>query len=146
MKTRLYILSLTIIIFIAFACSKNPKCWGENKNKGIINEEIRIDYTQFDKEQYIITNDSMYRKTFPENIDIPTIDFNEYTLLGLYASGQCEIKFIREVTKIESEKRYYYEVKVKSCGWCKKEGYSYNWVTVPKLPDAWTVSFEVIEK
>lgn len=137
----------TILIFTALfsACSKSPKCWGDNKNKGIINSSIRIDCAP-DGEQFIISDDSTYVNLFPSSCNLPTIDFNTNSLLGLYAEGGCELKFIREVSQLDNEKKYHYKVTVKSCGFCKKLAYSYNWVTVPKLPSGWTVTFEINEK
>lgn len=143
---------LAIIIFFAglltllTTCSKSPECWGNDKNKGIINNSVDIRCEPSGGEQFIVTNDSIYRLTFSTSCTLPTIDFNSKTLLGLYADGGCELKFIREVSQLDSENKYHYKVIVKSCGACQSLGYSYNWVTVPKLPSGWTVTFEVIEK
>ena len=137
----------TIILFagLVSSCSKSPKCWGDDKNKGIINGSIRID-CEPNGEQFIINDDSTYKETFSSSCTLPTVDFSSYTLLGLYADGGCEVKFIREVTQLDNENKYHYKVTVKSCGACKKLGYSYNWVTVPKLPSGWTVTYEIDEK
>lgn len=145
-------IAIALIIFIN-SCSKSPKCWGENKNKGIIEKsaDIRCEPMQ-DIHEFAITDDSSYKKVFTNRLtgeltcDLPSFDFEKYTLLGQYADGQCETKFIREVFKEESLQRYHYKVTVKNCGACKSSAYSYNWVLVPKLENGWTVSFEVDEK
>ncbi len=144
-----------ILIFTGLfsSCSKSPKCWGDDKNKGIINSSIRIDCepTTF-QENYIIKSDSAYQQAFTNtstgqtNCILPFIDFNTQTLLGVRATGQCEIKVIREVTSLDNESKYHFKVTVKSCGLCKKMAYVDNWVTVPKLPSGWTVTFEIDEK
>jgi ssDNA-binding Zn-finger/Zn-ribbon topoisomerase 1 len=146
--------TLVRLIFILIAgqflsCSKNPKCWGDDKNKGIIKNSIDLDLKcnpKADQSEYIIIDDSTFIKTFDSSCSLPNFDFNTESLLGLYADGGCEVKFIREVTRIDSEKKYHYKVTVKDCGNCKKLGYSYNWVAVPKLPSGWTVTFETKEK
>ena len=143
------LLTTILVIGISFSCSKSPKCWGKDKNKGIIESSIRIDCEPaFDQQEFIINDDSTFKQTFTNaitgqlNCTLPTIDFNNYSLLGLFADGQCEVKFIREVTRQEQEEKYHYKVIVKSCGFCKRNGYSFNWVTVPKIPNNWTVTFE----
>ncbi len=146
---------ITIFIFLGLfiSCSKSPECWGDNKNKGIINSSIRIDCSPTTTQQnYVITSDSVYQQTFSNtitgqaNCQLPSIDFSKETLLGVSATGQCKIKVIREVESIDKENKYHYKVKVRSCGLCKKMAYIDNWVTVPKLPNGWTVTFEVDDK
>lgn len=148
-------LLLTTILIIAFStsCSKSPKCWGKDKNKGVIEESIRIDCQPMTEQQeYIISNDSTFQNVFTNSITgqvnctLPAIDFNTKSLLGLSTTGTCEVKYIREVTRNESEENYHYKIVVKSCGTCKKESYSYNWVTVPKIPEDWGVTFEIETK
>ena len=144
-----------ILIFAGLfsSCSKSPKCWGNDRNKGIINTSILINcFPTTYQDNFIITTDSAYQKIFSDTLtgqtvcNLPTIDFSTYSLLGQRASGQCEIKFIREATRIDSEKKYHYKVTAKSCGLCKKEAFGDNWVTVPKVPSGWTVTFEIDEK
>jgi hypothetical protein len=145
------ILFLTFIIAeLVGSCSKSPEYWGENKNKGIINKSIRFDCSPTTyQENYIVTSDSVYQQTFSNtttgqvNCQLPFIDFSKETLLGVNATGQCEIKVIREVASIDKENKYHYKVKVRSCGLCKEMAYIDNRVTVPKLPNGWTVTFEV---
>jgi hypothetical protein len=146
-----------LIIFLVsgllYSCSKSPKCWGNNKNKGIIESSIRITCEPATNQQnFIIEGDSTYQQVFTSSINLelncplPSIDFNTYTLLGLYATGGCEVKYIRDVSQNDSEQKYHYKVTVKSCGACKREIYSHNWVSVPKLPEGWSVSFEIENK
>lgn len=127
------------------SCSKSPKCWGKDKNKGIISASVEIKcHPDNEEKQFIIDSDSAYHQVFQSVCELPEIDFNSTTLLGLYAEGNCTIKYIREVEK--QENNYHYKIIVKSCGTCKCMGYSFNWVTVPKLPQEWGVTFEVVNK
>ncbi len=147
------LLTTILVIGIFISCSKSPKCWGEDKNKGIIENSIRVDCEPTTEQQeFIITDDSTFEQVFTNsltgqlNCTLPVIDFNNKSLLGLFTTGSCEVKYIREVTRNESEENYHYKVVVKSCGTCKKEGYSFNWVTVPKIPQDWDVTFEIENK
>ncbi len=138
---------------ICMSCSKSPKCWGDNENKGIIENAIRIACEPATEQQeFVITNDTTYEQVFTNpstgqlKCALPTIDFNSSSLLGLYITGSCEVKYIREVNRKDNTQTYHYKIVVKSCGTCKKEGYSFNWVTVPKIPDGWHVTFETENK
>lgn len=150
----LYFFVVLFLTSLSTSCSKSPKCWGKNKNKGIIERTININCDPISgEENFVIQNDSAYYFTFNDSIyemiscsDLPAIDFNTQSLLGLWATGGCEVKYIREVTSMENELKYHYKVVVKSCGTCKKEAYSYNWITVPKLPGGWSVTFEIENK
>ena len=154
-KGQLYTILLLITILvvgISFSCSKSPKCWGDDKNKGIIESSVRIDCEPISRQQeYIINDDSTFLQTFTDtiteqlNCTLPVIDFNNYSLLGFFADGQCEVKFIKEVSRQEQQEKYHYKLVVKSCGACKSYAYSYNWVSVPKIPDNWTVTFKKVE-
>lgn len=151
LQFKLLLLSL-IMCGLFYSCSKGPKCWGDNKNNGIIESSIQIDCDPAFEQNFIIENDSTYQQVFTHSLSgqlkcsLPSIDFNTYTLLGQFATGGCKVKYIREVSENDGEKNYHYKVTVKSCGACMKELYSHNWVTVPKLPEGWTVSFEIEEK
>lgn len=136
-----------LVIGILTNCSKNTKCKGEDRSSGIISNSINLDCEAIsaDKE-FCIKADSVFKKVFPSNCNLPTINFSNYTLLGIYSEGQCNTKFERKVEPIEKDKKYQYTITVKDCGFCKKLEYSYNWVLVPKLPTNWKVEFKIIRK
>jgi hypothetical protein len=140
--------SIAFLILLLSACLKGPLCNDKDKNEGIIEQSLMIHCEPITGQtEFIIDNDSIYQQTFDTlmNCTLPAINFNEYTLLGLYAEGQCEIRFDREVKRLEDEQFYLYKVIVHDCGLCKSLIYSYNWVTVPKLPAGWTVTFETTD-
>jgi len=142
MKTLVAIFALVILIT---SCGKSPKCWGKDKNEGDISESVKITCPPMIGDRWVINNQNTYQQTFDSGCALPTIDFNNYTLLGLEATGGCEAKYIREVER-EDDGTTHYKVTVKSCGTCKKLSVSYNWVTIPKIPDNATVTFEVVKK
>ncbi|MBX3165375.1 MAG: hypothetical protein KF900_12950 [Bacteroidetes bacterium] len=150
MKKAAFILTAFVLLTQFFSCRKNPKCWGDDKHKGIIKTSLGgICFPKDNNaETFVILDQDTYQKTFDSTCiaQLPNIDFNTETLLGMYVTGQCNVKFIREVTSISNENKYHYKVTVKQCGLCKSMAFSYNWVTVPKLPNGWTVTFEVKDK
>lgn len=136
-----------LLLLIAFTglitgCRKVRSCDQKDRNEGIIHSVPDITCLPEDGKQLLIDDDSSYRAHFPSGCDLPDIDFTTHTLLGLYASGTCDVAFTRNVTRIENEQRYHYSVKVSECGKCKSLGLSYNLVLVPKLPTGWTVTYE----
>ena len=146
-------LTVSILSVCLCSCLKSPKCWGDDRNKGIIHSSVELAcFPVIHQEKYVITSDSAYQRTFTDATTrlpvctLPPIDFDVNTLLGIRTYGQCRIKVIRKVTKAEGENNYHYSVTVRSCGRCKSLAITDNWVTVPKLPDGWTVTFQTEEK
>jgi hypothetical protein len=134
-------------VFIFNACGIAPGCWGEDKNSGIIQESLNVACSpRAEQKQFVITSDSMYKSMFDSTCALTAIDFNQYSLLGQYASGTCTMKFKRDVRSDADRKAYVYKLIAKDCGLCKKMQIAYNWVKVPKLPEGWTVRFELKEK
>ncbi len=74
---------------------------------------------------------------------LPEIDFNTYTLLGLYADGTCAVTFDRYVIRDDAAMKYIYTIGVTDCGNCDALIFGMNWVLVPKLPENYSVEFVV---
>jgi hypothetical protein len=139
---RFYFFIVLGSILTFTSCGRNRKCGGGNENKGLILQSASISCSTITgKDRFRIDSDSVYKQTFDSTCALPQIDFRTNTLLGLYASGGCEVKFIREVKKTASSIEY--RVKVNECGICKKLGFSFNWVLVPKLSASDEVTFVV---
>ena len=158
MNSKLSLYFALIIFGIANSCSKSPVCWGDDENKGIIDKYYNVHDFPMCVEAYVNENKKLIIYYSADLLNItdsncynlpeagysstpPDIDFNEYSLLGFWATGQCETKFIREVLKNETDKKYTYKIKIKDCGTCKSERYDANLVLVPKIPDGFIVDF-----
>ena len=140
-------LLLILIPLIFLACGKSEKCDKGDELTGINVEEYNFFCASIaEKVQFVVEDQESFEALFNNDCELPTIDFAHYTLLGIYASGTCEVSFSRDVTSPDSEGSYHYTVTVESCGECERLEFSYNWVTVPKLPKGWEVSFEIIER
>ena len=148
---RKFLLVISFLFLINTGCKKSILCDGEDKNKGIIVSAPSIlCFPDSAQDNYIIRDESTYRLMFnssPTSLptcSLPTIDFNNFDLLGLPAEGSgCDIKYIRNVKRVENKQKYEYSVKVRTCGLCKMLGTSDNWILVPKIPEGWSISFEV---
>ncbi len=163
-RVKSFILFFSSIILIAYlftSCRKG--CFvKKDKNKGIIVSEYNFGecfnnfpLSGFIADELVVEDDSTFqllaidlRYNFTNRPECKTavpnaIDFSMHTLLGKYATGQCGVDFIREVTEDVANHRYIYTIKVLECGLCKAARISMNWVLVPKLPQGYTVKFEV---
>ena len=152
-KVNIRVVIIISILFLG-GCSKSPLCWGDNKNKGLIVSDVIInqpgccDHDTVTENKHIINSEEEYYNLFDDimycdSSDLPQVDFKKYTMLGQYASGGCEVKFIREVTNDEKTHEYLYTITVRDCGACQVHVSSMNWVLVPKLPENYTVRFEL---
>jgi hypothetical protein len=144
MKKQLIILFLlTLLIFLTTFCKR--ECKQPPINKGIIVQSLKLNSQTTPDNGVIISDSAEFLNMFPD--DAMTIDFNAYSLLGLYITGGgCDASITREVTSLDKEKQYHYKVTLYTCGYCKMGVYDFNWVIVPKLPSGWTVTFETENK
>jgi hypothetical protein len=79
-----------------------------------------------------------------ENYTLPPIDFDEKTLLGIFASGGgCDVDFQREVFRDDNNKEIIYNIKIFSEGTCEAIFSSMNWILIPKIPEDYEVEFSV---
>src|SRR5687768_8464221 len=74
-------LTITLIAISVAGCENSLRCRGGDKTSGIINSTPAIlCLPETQTNEFIISNDSAYRKIFP-NCDLPAIDFSTETLL-----------------------------------------------------------------
>jgi hypothetical protein len=138
---------LFTLIFCLFIISCKKDCGRENINEGIIINDFNYTCTPhwYEGKSFIIKDYYAFSLLTGDhcNIKLEAPDFSKHTLLGLYASGNCNSKFTKSVEKFESEKRYHYKITVYECGSCRKDRKSINLVLVPKIEEDWIVTFKV---
>ncbi len=111
----------------------------------------------YEKEDVLINTDSAYR-AFEDSIrmshvnkncdtaHLPSIDFNDFTLLGkLTSGGGCNADYSRYIIKNDQTKTYTYHIKVEYDGLCEMLIFNWNWAIVPEIPENYKVVFEVDE-
>ena len=148
MKNTAIILIASLLIIGIQSCNKI------HKDTGVITEEPRIRgcLPVLESVEWIIRTQAEYEAlasgsgTLCVDDSFPAIDFDNYTLLGRYASGDCKAKFFRQVLRDDQAKTMTFNILVKDRGSCKKLVYSWNWVLVPKFPADYTVLFNVETK
>jgi hypothetical protein len=149
-------LAILCITTIFPGCS-SPFCAPRSGNEGIIvRNASELDSFCFisSEKEFLIRSDSVYRAIFSVvnsehcmHSTLPSIDFSQFSLLGLKASaGGCEIGFVRKAERDDAAKKIIYTVEANGCGTCKKLGISDNLVLIPKVPDDYTTEFKAIEK
>lgn len=163
MKSNFLFYIALIFFGIINSCSKSPECRGDDENKGIIEKYYNVHDFPMCIETYVNEHETLIVISSVELLSItdsncynlpeagyslypPEIDFNQYSLLGFWSTGQCEANFIREIIKNETDKKYTYTITVKDCGTCKSMRYDANLVLVPKIPDGYVVDFILEDK
>lgn len=105
-----------------------------------------------EENEFFINNNTEYEKLTGyisdhdkcQNYSLSEIDFLDITLLGKYASGSgCEVDFARTIEKDEKNKKYVYAIEVLEEGFCEQLVSSMNWITVPKIPQDYTIEIKV---
>lgn len=146
-------LILSLLLSFTFSCNKDKSCelptqiigTGEIVSNALISQAL-ISW-EMKSNEYIIKAASQnvfnLKVSFDNGNTYDTIDFNQYTLLGKYARENCKVTFDRNITKNDAQKKYLYNIKVHQCGTCEINWESMNWVLVPKIPDDYTVSFNL---
>lgn len=146
MKKPWSYLLISALVILGFSCNKEEEpCEAIIENSGIIVSSISVnscDEPFYDK-AFLITNNVELDAVLATNNNCakPEIDFSEYALLGMYAFTANTGSYYREVVKDTANNQYIYTVKVTNCGNCNCLSENMNWVTVPKLPEEWSVKF-----
>ena len=103
---------------------------------------------------YVITNNSQYQALRNSTLNhyincdtaqLPTIDFNIYSLLGYFTEGTCSLNNTKEIVLDQRHRQYIYKIKVQEYGMCKMLVTTMNWALVPRLPGGYKVVFDVSE-
>lgn len=145
---------LIVILSIQFTtCHKYPRK-GESGNHGDIIDSYKLPdcygpkSTNADADEYIIksfddldTSASYYNCVKGQ----PNLDFNTYSVIGKTTRGDCNVKIRRELKIDHESKQYIYTISFKDRGICKKLALNNNLVIVPKIPNDYTVVFNVKE-
>ena len=161
MKKIGILIFLSVSFILHISCNKSPACKGDDKNNGMIEKYYRMHDFPMCVEAFVNENGTMVIRSgdelsaitdsncinYPEagySNEPPQIDFSEYSLLGFWTTGGgCNIRFIREVSRDDTNNKYLYEIRVNECGSCEMLRYDANFVLVPRLPDGYTVDFIV---
>jgi hypothetical protein len=133
---------VTILLFL-ISCGDNDyeditnEC--EFINMFTLNPCFEEPYGEFiftDRDTFLALVDTMRISSSRFDCDTaiaPNIDFENFVLLGKYASGGgCNIKFKQRVYRDITNQQLIYQIDVKATGWCDMLGYSNNWVLIPK--------------
>ena len=104
-----------------------------------------------DQDEFVITTQeeydeliALYEELIPcdKGYYAPDIDFEQYSLLGRYASGGgCTIDFVKTIYKDETNKQIIYKLVVDEQGLCEMAAVSMNWILVPTIPEGYEVVF-----
>jgi hypothetical protein len=138
---------LILAPFFLMACTDpNVQCEQSENVTGIITGKFETTCAPVSAfERFVIGNqadlDSVFGTLYP-NCIVPQVDFENEMILGFFAQASgCEVLFHKDVQRVEPLRRYLFTVTTQSCGNCRSNFSSYNWVRVPRLPAGYTVEF-----
>ncbi len=80
--------------------------------------------------------------------NLPKIDFEERTLIGLYSHEECGFFFFKNISRV-SEKEYKFVVKAVSLEQCEQSNClneSFNWISIPKISSNAIVRFTYVKQ
>lgn len=95
-------------------------------------------------QSYASTPQLTFEEFFKRCNTFPEIDFSQKTFLGRSAGGGgCHVDFKKHVFRDDEDKTIQYVVSVIESGGCDKGFGSGNWITIPKIPPEYRVTFDV---
>ena len=142
MTRSVWAISVALTAFLWTSCCQNPG----NTNSGEIIAVIDNDCIEWlDDETMVIRDDStlntILRESCRSYIDV---DFSQKSVLAYSRSGGCVIYFERVVSRDTTTRTVKYSLSMEECGWCKVLRTDYNMVTVPFIPEDYTVTFDQV--
>lgn len=141
------------LMTLILSCTKNKNCYlsqqiignGEIVSNALVSQPLIT--WDMKNQEHIIQADTQnvfeLKVSFDNGNTFDDIDFKQYTLLGKYARENCKATFERNVSKDDSQKKIFYNLKIKQCGKCETNWESMNWVLVPKIPENYNVIFNI---
>jgi hypothetical protein len=119
-------------------------------------EEIKLKCTQTRHGNFIVNSDIEFqdlltiRSPHPDcdTYELPPIDFNSYTLLGVVTStAGCSPPIINHfVTKQTNTNEYVLNVNSKQSGLCERNWGIKIWCLIPKVTDISKIKFNIVKK
>ncbi len=75
---------------------------------------------------------------------LPYIDFEQRSLLVKYVQATaCAVTYYHQILADPDSKTYFYQLDVSLSGDCTTDLSEYVWLSVPKIPEDYTVDFQV---
>ena len=102
--------------------------------------------TQSDYQHFIDISPDLHPNPFLPCVDyeFPVIDFSQMSLLGKSVTGGgCSFEVKKEVLRNDNERTVTYSITSIFTGTCEKAIHNNNFILVPKIPEDYTVKFEV---
>ena len=98
-----------------------------------------------DENELVIRNDSEFTviESLCSSLNFPQINFNDSSLLAKTITIGCDDEIEGRIYKDDLNQKYIYNIEIQR-GLCKVAAVVSNWALVPKLPNDFTVEFNVI--
>lgn len=150
------IISVTLLLSIVTLALWGGRLNQQNDVIQIPCEDIVLKCNQIRHGNYIINNNVEYqdlltiRSLHPDcgNYELPLIDFNSYTLLGVFTStAGCSNPIISHVvTKNTATNDFVLAVNSTQRGLCERNWKIEIWCLIPKVTDSSKIKFNIVKK
>lgn len=149
---NLFQFSLFALMFFAFvACNKceiPETTLSGNIIKNVIVRENTTALSSFDT---VLVNDEatniIYDSvdvSFDGGVNFVPVDFSIYSLMAMKTRTNCSATFDRSVVIDEDNQTANYSIRINECPTCVNTIVTENWVLVEKIPDTYSVTFDII--
>lgn len=146
------LIGIHLFIFTLSSCKRNNcPTQGQIENNGEIISNVSIAFdSSITSNEYVIRNSSensvKAKLKFDNRSTFDTINFDDYTLLGkniVFQSGGIIKK--RNLTINTTRKEAICTIEIESCGQNKVGLSKVDWLLTSKIPDDYTVKFDVTD-
>ena len=146
------LLLILLMVILYCSCEKKDEIV-DITNQCIFPEDNYKPCYSISADTIIIQDTNTYYNVFNTNnltnyncdtVSLPDIDFNTYSLLGILTIGSgCSADYKRKIFKDISNKKIIYSISIEYSGLCEMLIYNWNFTLVPKVPDEYTVDFQL---
>jgi len=140
---------LFLLILISFTSCGNYPPVGESKNVGAIIGDFEqtdcVSIGTYTGDACVVMGPLDFDTVAGSSCNL-NIDFNTHSIIGKTISYGCNARIIRELEIDHIKKQYIYMIKYKESGLCKRLGFAFNLVLVPKVPNDYTVLFGEVKE
>lgn len=106
------------------------------------------------QQDFVVSDTASYNALLAQRLNtsecnsyqLPPIDFSQKTLLGKQTTLQgCSGSYTYNILANPEKRVYHYQIKAVAAGNCHDEIKNMNWITIPRLPDNYTVQFDIVD-
>jgi hypothetical protein len=151
MKNLFHFSIFLLLVFGFLACDKCEIPETTQSGNIIHNVVVRENSTALTNFDTVLVNDDatniVYDSidvSFDGGLNFVPIDFSSYSLMAMKTRTNCSATFDRTVVIDDDNQTANYSIRINECPTCVNTIVTDNWVLVEKIPDTYTVTFDIL--